>query len=69
MVAAKGESAQALLNRAVKSHNITVSDKEIRRLLSDPEHGHAFAEWALAYLGPSNLLTANELELWVLPRH
>ncbi|KAG9259113.1 uncharacterized protein F5Z01DRAFT_25837 [Emericellopsis atlantica] len=64
MVAAKGESAQALVSRAVKSHNITVSDKEIRCLLSDPEHGHAFADWALAHLGPSNLLTANELELY-----
>ncbi|KAK5989765.1 hypothetical protein PT974_08025 [Cladobotryum mycophilum] len=60
------EYAEALLMKAARTHGIQVRKDEVQRQVRDEQHGAAFAEWAIMYLTPDNLLTADELALYTI---
>jgi hypothetical protein len=63
MDTARGKEAEALIMRAYRTLGIQSGRVDVQSALDDPQHGPAFAQWALTHLGRDTLLTANELEL------
>lgn len=59
------DNAQELLLKAAASHELHVRPDDILRALNDPDQGPALSEWASKHLYADNLLTAEELSLYV----
>lgn len=57
--------AESLLVAAAASHGLDLGPVEIRAALADGHGGAALASWATANLGSDNLLTIDELALYV----
>jgi hypothetical protein len=54
------------LERILRSVGAPVDRATLRTALEDPEHGATFTEWARVHLGQDNLLTKDELALYVV---
>lgn len=66
MDSAAKDAAKELLVNAAASHGLQVQPDDILRALNDPDQGPALSEWALEHLYEDNLLTAEELSLYVV---
>lgn len=58
------ERAESLILGAGRQYGINSERDSVRRALRDPDHGPAFAQWALTHLGPDNLLTPDEMSTY-----
>ncbi|VUC21980.1 unnamed protein product [Clonostachys rosea] len=58
------ERAESLILSAGRQYGINSERDAIRQALSDPDHGPAFAQWAITHLGPDNLLTPDEMSTY-----
>ena len=54
-----------LLERTLRAYGVPSDRSLLKAAFDDEEHGPAFAEWASLHLGPDNLLTRDELALFV----
>lgn len=59
--------AEALLLKADKSHGIHAGPKAVQSALNHVEDGSLFSAWVLRHLEADNLLTPEELAMYVSP--
>jgi hypothetical protein len=57
--------AEALLLKAARTHGVQVRRDEVQQHLRHDHHGAALAEWASLHLTTDNLLSPDELAMYV----
>lgn len=57
--------AEALLLKAARTHGVQVRRDEVQQHLRDDHYGAALAEWASLHLTTDNLLSPDELAMYV----
>lgn len=57
------DRAEVLLLKATRAYGIQSRRDDVRKALSDGEHGAPFAKWVNTHLAYDNLLSADELAL------
>lgn len=55
------ELAETLILGTGRRYGINANRDEVQRALNDPDHGPAFAQWAIVHLNGDNLLTPDEM--------